>query len=224
MSRAVKMKLACPRCGKPSEFVSWSLLNATLNPHEKTRLLDRSLTQFTCADCGHQAQVVYPLLYHDLADRFMVWMLPEMQGKAGEPPEELPAEVMKKLGDTYRFRSVRNLNELIEKIVIFDAKLDDRIVELAKLVVAAKLPPEKADGEIYFSGLSGEGKEAMLNFAVLKPPPVGDFGFSVLREAICRTLGVDFAEKLKLQPSGPWPRVDSVFARGLLNRETTEKD
>jgi hypothetical protein len=216
MSRAVKMMLACPGCGKRGEFVSWSSLNATLDPHEKTRLLDRTLTQFTCDACGHQAQVLYPLLYHEMTNGYMVWLIPEMQGKAGEPPEELPAEAMQKLGDGFRFRLVRNLNELIEKILIFDAKLDDRIVELAKLVAAAKLPPEKADGEIYFSGLTGEGSAAMLNFAVLKPPPIGNFGFSVLREGMCNRLTADFAEKLKQQPLGPWPRVDAAFARAMI--------
>ena len=224
MSRAVKMMLACPACGKSGEFTSWSSLNATLDPHEKTRLLDRTLTQFTCAACGHQAQVVYPLLYHDMTNGFMVWMIPDAPGPAGAPPEALPPGVVQKLGEKYRYRLVSNLNELIEKILIFDAGLDDRIIELAKLVAAAKLPPEKADGEIFFSSLTGEGPAAMLNFAVLKPPPIGNFGFSVLRDTMCGTLATDFAEKLKTPPTGPWPRVDQAFARGMLGEEKKEWD
>jgi hypothetical protein len=215
MSRAVNMMLACPACEKQGEFVTWNALNATLDPHEKTRLLDRSLTQFTCADCGHQAQVVYPLLYHDVTHSYMIWMLPPVDGQSA-PPEALPPEALKQLGDKYRFRLVSNLNELIEKILIFDAKLDDRIIELAKLVAGAKLPPEKADGEMYFSSLTGEGKAAMLNFAVLKPPPIGNFGFSVLNEAITGTLSTDFAAGLRQQPPGPWPRVDAAFARDMI--------
>jgi hypothetical protein len=216
MSKAVKLKLACPACGKSGEFVSWSSINATLDPHEKTRLLDRSLTQFTCAECGHQAQVIYPILYHDMTHSFMVWMIPPQEGPAGAPPEALPAGVVQKLGEKYRYRLVSNLKELIEKIAIFDAKLDDRIIELAKLVAAAKLPPEKASGEIFFSGVSGEGNAAMLNFAVLKPPPVGNFGFTVLRDAMYETLAADFGEKLREQPPGPWPRVDAAFVRALI--------
>jgi CpXC protein len=216
MSSPRKLSLACPACGKPGEFVAWNSLNSTLNPHERTGLLNRSLTQFTCSACGHQAQVMYPLLYHDMTGSYMVWMVPPSPQGQTEQPERLPPEMLQKLGDKYRYRQVGNLNELIEKILIFDAKLDDRIIELAKLVAASKLPPEKTGGNIFFSGVEGEGESATLNFAVLQNEPAGNFGFSVSRDATCRTLSADFEAALKTQPAGPWPRVDEKFARGML--------
>jgi hypothetical protein len=194
-----------------------------LDPHEKTRLLERNLTQFTCAACGHQAQVIYPILYHDMDQALLIWMIPTGPPAApsAEPPkspEEFPPEIAEKLRTRYRFRLVANLNELIEKILIFDAKLDDRIVELAKLVAVAKLPPDKTGGEVYFSGVTGTGPGATMDFAVLMPPPGSNFGFSLLRDPVCNTLAADFAKALKSQPAEAWPRVDEAFARNLLKR------
>lgn len=224
MSKPVKLKMPCPACGKSGEFVAWTSLNVTLDPHEKTRLLDRSLTQFTCAACGHTAQLIYPLLYHDMDNAYMIWLLPPGTGGETEP-EALSPDVAARLGEKYRYRSVGNLNQLIEKILIFDAGLDDRVVELAKLVAAGKLPPDKMGGEVYFSSMSaaGEGEAgATLNFAVLLPPPGVNFGFSLLRDPVCNALTKDFAESLKAQPIGPWPRVDEAYAREILKKKSEE--
>ncbi|HEX4125115.1 MAG TPA: CpXC domain-containing protein [Tepidisphaeraceae bacterium] len=218
----MKIKLPCPGCGAPAEFVSWTSLNATLDPHEKTRLLDRSLTQFKCSACGHEAQVIYPLLYHDMDNGIMIWLLPPSAAEAKEP-EALPADVARQLGERYRYRAVSHLNELIEKIQIFDAGLDDRVVELAKLVAAAKLPPEKIGAsEVFFGSMAGEGASATMHFAVLLPPPGVNFGFSLLRDPVCSALTADFAEALKEQPADPWPRVDDAFARGIVKKKGDE--
>ncbi len=61
----------------------------------------------------------------------------------------------------YLLRIVRSQDELIEKINIFDAGLDDRIIEIIKIFVLAKFQeehPEDKDFHVYFV----KGKENRL--------------------------------------------------------------
>jgi hypothetical protein len=54
----------------------------------------------------------------------------------------------------YKFRVVMSRNELIEKISIFDSGLDDRIIEVSKLILWHSLLPgtEPPKGKLCFAG------------------------------------------------------------------------
>ena len=64
---------------------------------------------------------------------------------------------------------VETRNQLLEKIYIFEAGMDDRIVELAKVLVSSKLPPEHQGDqtELLFSGIAEEESAAKMKFSIL---------------------------------------------------------
>ena len=223
MSRRTEIPLTCPACGRAHRFGAWQSLNVTLDPQEKPRLLDGSLTRFTCEGCGHTADVVYPLLYHDMEKQLMVWLLPE--GGEEDPgdksdPDELPPAMRKTLGPGYTFRRVGSHNELREKIYVFDAGLDDRVVEVVKLILWEQMPQERkpADAELLFGGLVREADGERLAFTILTP--AGGTGLTVPRDPLYQGSADAFVRgEAPHDPAAPgWPRVDREYALRLLER------
>ena len=123
------------------EINSWDSINVSLDPDMKNKVLDRSAFFGECPSCGFRFTVNYGFLYHDMEKRYM---LHYVQCKEEEQDvlriynssnEENAAMRENALMKGYTFRIVRSYNELIEKICIFDAGLDDRIIEIYKVVI-----------------------------------------------------------------------------------------
>ena len=223
MSRRTTIPITCPACGRAHKFAAWQSLNVTLDPHEKPRLLDGSLTRFTCEGCGHNADVVYPLLYHDMEKQLMLSLLPEGGGKGQgdrSDPDELPPEMRKTLGAGYTYRRVGSHNELREKIYVFDGGLDDRVIEVVKLILWEQMPGEQkpADAELLFGGLVQEEDGERLGFTILTP--TGGTGLTVPRDPLYQgSLEAFVAHDASRGKDAPaWPRVDREFAMRLLAR------
>src|SRR5262245_16499969 len=113
--------ITCPACGREQTFPMYRSVNVTRDPALKAELLDGELTRFSCAACGHAAQVSYPLLYHDMEQMLMVWVVPG----EGPGPEPLTSDLQgmgdeaQALGRGYRCRLVRTRNDLVEKVRLF---------------------------------------------------------------------------------------------------------
>jgi hypothetical protein len=209
--------VSCPACGREQAFDVWRTLNATLNPELRDRLLSGQLTAFTCDACGHRADVVYPLLYHDMQKQFMVWFVP------GEgQPESLDASLFgalgKGLGQGYTYRLVRTRNELVEKIRIFEDGLDDRVVELLKAFLrhGGEEAVRGAEGSLFYDrslATPGGGRQVRLIL-------VGG------AEAVAVALKADAYDDMKSrfeaalpaggQRPGEWLEVNQDYALGLL--------
>lgn len=126
MSSPTIIEVTCNACGTPAHFTAWESLNASLNPELRQRLLDGELTRFDCPQCGASATVLYPLLYHDMERQFMIRLVSDEDCSDCRymPRDEFMAD--------YQLRFVSTVNQLIDKILIFDAGLDDRLLELGK--------------------------------------------------------------------------------------------
>jgi len=153
MSSSTTRKFNCPGCSQSSEVTIWESINVGLDPELKQKVLDGTLFSFECPVCGHKESLVYATLYHDQERRFMTWWMPSVDGKKPhESLEELNKNRIKLLN--YRLRLVPSLNRLKEKILIFENDLDDRVIELLKLVVwSSKLEVMGIlKDQIYFNG------------------------------------------------------------------------
>jgi hypothetical protein len=223
VSRRTTIPINCPACGRAHKFGAWQSLNVTLDPTQKPRLLDGSLTRFTCEGCGHNADVVYPLLYHDMEKQLMFWLLPEggPEGDGGKSdPDELPPAMRKTLGAGYTFRRVGSHNELREKIYVFDSGLDDRVIEVVKLILWEQMPEEQkpADAVLLFGGIVREEDGERLAFTILTP--AGGKGLTVPRDPLYQGSADAFVRQsaLPAKDAPAWPRVDRDFALRLIER------
>ena len=119
---------SCSRCGGKHSVETYPSINVALNPDLKTRVQDGSLFVWECPYCGARNLLKYQTLYHDPAEKLMVWLLP---GDA-EPPAQV-ADAVKEL-DGYTLRLVREVGDLVEKVKIHACGLDDVLVEMCKYV------------------------------------------------------------------------------------------
>lgn len=148
MSMERTADISCPGCGQASKFVIWQSVNTSIDPRMKQAVRDRSAFLFVCPHCGQRRIVDYGFLYHQMEDRIMIHYATsdeeaeQIEGmyasdwKTGGMPADLRAE-------GYMIRIVRSHNQLLEKLAIIDAGLDDRLVEIYKLFLLASVQKEK---------------------------------------------------------------------------------
>ena len=162
---------SCSKCLKQTEVDIRQSINVALDPELKSRVKDGSLFIWECPYCGQRNLLKYQTLYHDPDTKLMVWLLPGDQ----KPPQAVE-EAVSGL-DGYTLRIVREVGELVEKVNIHDAGLDDVVLEMCKWVtrreLAAKNPAvinaplkflrtEGADNDLVLA-LPGEGGMQLLN-------------------------------------------------------------
>lgn len=149
MSSHTNISVTCPHCRETTDTSIWSSINTMLDPEMKAAVRDRSAFLFTCPHCGTKTYLNYGFLYHQMEDKIMIHYADSdedaekidaiLTGK--DDPKGMMAYFRK---DNYLIRVVRSQNELLDKLAIFDAGLDDRIVEIFKLYVLAKLQEDPA--------------------------------------------------------------------------------
>lgn len=177
MSRNEIRRITCPQCGAESDFVVWSSVNTGMDPAQKEKVLDRSLFQFTCPECGEVATVDHSFLYHDVEQRLMLYMVKEeetfreavdfftsdLQVEEKDPEKALLARALNDAQKEYVQRIIFNINQLEEKIRVFDAGRDDRVIELLKVFFQNRImseQPQLGDVELYYA--DDEGKDVFV--------------------------------------------------------------
>ena len=227
MSRTAEESVRCPGCGNEQPFVLWQSLNVTLDPEKKQELLEGRLTRFTCGKCGQPTEVVYRLLYHDMERRLMVWLVPpDPAGPPAEEPEDLPGPLGQDVGGPYTFRRVASRNELVEKVHVVDAGLDDGLIEILKLMILADAPADVRRDEtaVYFAGVDQDGGQDRCQFVLLGPE--GQSGANVpLDEAYGQAMA-DFGEPMRAAVArrGAWPVGDAELAMAVATAGIEAKE
>ncbi len=213
-------KITCPKCGAESEIKVFKTVNAATDPIYREQLLNGELLKYTCDQCGSPAQLRYPLLYNDMKNNFMVYFIPEID-RDKLTDEALEKQFGELEGITRRL--VGSYNELKEKIHIFEANLDDRVIEVVK--AALKDVVEKRTGEEvtggYFSKYSVD--EDRIGFTFF----VGDEG-----EQFVQTTRLEIYEKSAAVAAAgeddPTDRsfkiVDRNWARNVLYKYKKNKE
>jgi len=130
VSTCISKEIVCAKCSAKQKLQAWPSATVLQNPELRKKVLDETLFNWTCEKCGYQALVVYPFLYHDTQRRLMIALNPDPDAKRLESPP---------LVDGLKKRVVRLPAELKEKILIFEAGLDDAAMELTKLLLTAPL-------------------------------------------------------------------------------------
>jgi uncharacterized protein (UPF0212 family) len=155
------VKIDCPTCGARFETSYWQSLNAELNPAEKEQLLSGKLFYKTCPKCNSEHQFVYPIIYHDMAHKVMIYLAlneedAETIKKHLETIDKSPMVGLISFAE-YQYRIVLSTNELREKAMIFNCGFDDRVIELIKVqyrtAFAKEQPHEKQNSIMFYSNI-----------------------------------------------------------------------
>ena len=171
---------SCKNCQKPTEIDVRQSINVALDPELKARVKDGSLFVWECPYCGHRNLALYQTLYHDPDAKLMVWLLP---GEA-QPPQQV-ADAVKQL-DGYTLRMVREVGDLIEKVNVHDAGLDDTVLEMCKWVTRRELAeknPEAIHARLRFLRTEGADNELVMAFPLNGQMQVVNIGFNVYEDA-----------------------------------------
>lgn len=140
----------CTDCGHVGEALYYDVVDAVEDPAAKQKVLTGEAFTYTCPECGAVYALDYPLLYVDGDHRFAVYCAGGCEvgeevdavfdgfADLEDAEQESVAVLLNARLGTQR-RIVPTPEALMEKLDVFYADLDDRLVELLKVSSMAAL-------------------------------------------------------------------------------------
>lgn len=167
MSKMHMANVKCPKCGKESEFTVWDSVNTQLDPSFKEKARTGELFRFTCPDCGSVTSVMFQCLYHQMEDQVMIYFIPN--GPVDEAVEVFTKKegMLPMLDVGYTKRIVTSYNDFLEKLKILDENLDDKALEIMKVIMLGAIGQNEPGLAIKAMYLDKD-KDGRLFFAILK--------------------------------------------------------
>lgn len=203
MSMQTPITVKCPKCGAEVQSTQWVSVNAAQDPQLKQQMLDASLFRLSCPSCGHEGLLAYPMVYVDPDKKLIIGLVmnEEQIDQCAQSLESLTVDGAPVDVSSYTRRVVLDQNDLREKIMIFDCQLDDRVVQIAKIVVFTQIQmtqPGKEVYQIYFI-CPQEGEQAL--------QVIFSDGSSVnymLAKELYDSIAQDFAQRIEEKSQGTY--------------------
>lgn len=154
MSVKHTQQIACLKCKKKSDFEFYGSINTMLDPGLKQRVKNFDIFKFICPHCGSEQFVNYSFLYHQMEDKLMIFYCQDEEEveKVRTLYADDFATALNEKGEQqgidttgYRRRIVIGADNLVEKIRIFDAGLDDRLIEIYKVLLYGQMQSQLAE-------------------------------------------------------------------------------
>lgn len=180
--------LICSRCSEAHNVQVYNSVNISETPELKARILDGSLFVWECPHCGTLNLIRSQTLYHDPAEKVMIWVT-----GGSEEMETKISQAYAKVDElsSYTARFVSEVGDLIEKVKIFDAGLDDITMEMCKYVTRMELCEKDKDHQeelmkahFKFLRLDGADNEITLAYPLDGQMQMAAVGFNVYED--CR--------------------------------------
>jgi len=132
-------------------------VHASRAPRWREAVLDGSLHRARCAGCDAEIDVHRPFLYTDMARRQWVhvdvpealgrWRAVEAEALAGFDRWSATSPLFATRAHELRVRVVFGVDELLERLMIWDAGCDDATIECAKLTALRERPDARGHDE-----------------------------------------------------------------------------
>lgn len=137
----------CPHCGTEQEFETYENIDVDVEKDLKEKIMSEELFMFECEECGQKALMAFPCLVSNLEKRYMYWLVANFDDEQKQALDDDLAETIKNAEDKefaegYTLRIVGSINELKEKILLADLDLDDRVIEILKLLCINEVKDE----------------------------------------------------------------------------------
>lgn len=200
-----------------SEITVWNSITVADSTDLKADLLSGKVNMFHCPSCSHTALMPTPVLYHDEEKRLMISFTPCNDAVLAEQLYENVCRTSKESGELeklngYNLRFITDYNELLEKILIFDNGLNDKAVEVIKLMILMQ-EPEKAERRMCrFGKVENENIEFMVH-----DQKENQIYTSAVPQKSCDEIWTQLRESGVKPYSFDWERVNSAYATRLLN-------
>ena len=135
MRKALEGTMTCPACGHIIQIEGWPIISKHGNAEVAQRLMRGILFEVFCPECGYFDVLTYTSVYLD-EDADAVIVL----GRTFKNELYASDELFKRIQanpafDVRTVRWVAHVDEMSEKARIFDCGLDDRAIEVAKLML-----------------------------------------------------------------------------------------
>lgn len=216
MSLKQIVQFSCPYCNNKQPFTIWQSLNASVDPKARADLLEGKLLEFTCELCTKTVIVNSPLLYHDPVRQFMIFLRSANDPISPPAPNQFPFD---EFTGNYLLRVVEEERSLVEKIRIFEAELDDRLIEIIKLTSKINLAAhgcKPTDSLVFISSKQSKIDKGTINLVWSSEAGIRDYRppfelYNLVTE--------EFAGEISSAQSREWTRIDERYAMRLLAKQ-----
>jgi len=157
----------CTHCAKEYSASSPDVINVTDNPELKDQVISGEIFVSSCPYCGTRQLASHPMVYIDSKDMLIIVM--SADGLSAEDTQG------------YTTRRVGKVGDLIEKVKIFNAGLDDMVIEMCKFVTAQELGKQV---DLKFLKMDGADNEIILTYPSKDQMEMISIGFNVYED--CR--------------------------------------
>ena len=137
-----KTALTCPICHHTHAVPFVPVVDTELDKETWKTAQDGSLFRFDCPDCGCPMEAAYSFLCQDSAIRQYIYLYRDAPDESGSFQKAAQQAQTLARGNTTDaiLRIVCTMDELNEKLRIFENGLDDRIVEVCKGFALSQFP------------------------------------------------------------------------------------
>lgn len=216
MSLNTKQNVKCPKCGQMSEVTVWNSITVKDSADLKQDLLRGRVNMFCCPSCSYTALMPTPMLYHDKDKKLMISFSPcddpVLKNQLFDNVQKTSKESgeLEKL-EGYNLRFITDYNELLEKILIFDNNMNDKTIEVLKLMVMSQ-EIDKVEQRVCRFGKMENG---VIEFMIYDMKDRQTYTSSVPEETY-ETIAKSLMESGVKPYSFEWEMVDSSYATRLL--------
>lgn len=218
MSKYNMEPIVCPVCKTEHKIKIWENLEVAENEKQKEKILNNEFFMFDCKKCDYSAPLAYNFLYSDKKKNLLMWLLPDASDEVLEKLEQADT------GDEALIcRVVETPNELKEKIMINEAGMDDRIVELFKLVYVSQLVSITGDESVAEEGITemlfdvNDGQYSFVVFFEKREPVMIPANYDVYIK-----LYTDFIEIVEENEKKGFEKIDFLWAKDMFNRKNAQ--
>ena len=153
-----QMNLKCPNCGRPFTGTVDTVIDPTLDPQAKARLLCGQLNTLRCPNCGNPVTVAAPVLYHDASKELLIAFMPMELNLTKDQQEKAIGDLMRELkltqqamkGYVFQPRRALTMQNLIEQVLQADGVTPEMMEEqrnrVRLLENLMQTPPDNAAG------------------------------------------------------------------------------
>lgn len=211
MSKITLSTEQCAKCRHTWEQNIYESVNVTQEPELKQLVVTGDVFRVKCPSCGHITPRPHFCVYHDMEKQLMIALT--NPGQLDSSVEALKKSLDDAPGfSAYHLRVTTAVPDFIEKVLAFEAGLNDGVVELCKIVLPQQ-SPELQGAQFRFQAIDDNGA---LAFAVLRPNQRPEF-VTVPRdyyEAVRTKAFADLATKAEVR--GEWQTIDFNFVGAIL--------